>query len=75
LLTDTTPLVTFRARVIAGNTAGNDPYYGAYDTPTTKLLTFTNGVEDAAECSGSNCRVLKITLTRNGQSLTALFTR
>jgi prepilin-type N-terminal cleavage/methylation domain-containing protein len=75
LLNDATPLATFNDRVRDGNVEGtSDPYYGAY-TATLKFLTFTNGVEDGVACSGSDCRVLKVTLTRSGQSLTALFTR
>ncbi len=66
-MTDNTPLDTFKNRVENG-------YYGTYSA-TTKYITFdATGQEEKAACS-SDCKVLKVTISGGGQSLTALFTR
>ena len=56
----------------AGNTEGNDPYYGDY-TVNTNYIIFTNGNE-AVDTLGDN-NLLKVTITKGSQSLTALFSK
>jgi len=66
-MTDNTPLDTFKSRVESG-------YYGSYSA-STKYITFdATGREENAACS-SDCKILKVTISDSGQSLTALFTR
>jgi prepilin-type N-terminal cleavage/methylation domain-containing protein len=73
LLNDATPLSTFDNRIKNGHDELNsDPYYGEY-APTTSYIAFDSNGNEAA-CL-NDCRILKVTLTRNGQSLTSLFTR
>lgn len=67
-----TPLTTFKTYVENGNVASNTPYYGQY-TVTTKYITFdVNNTENA---SASGDKVLKVTISDHGQTLTALFTK
>jgi prepilin-type N-terminal cleavage/methylation domain-containing protein len=74
LLTSTVdPLYDFKSDVENGDVLGNVPYFGDYAW-TTKYITFTNGAEDAIE-DATELRILKVTITHGGQSLTALFTR
>lgn len=77
LLTDTTPLETFKKRVENGNDPSGSPYFGTYDR-VTKYITFsrsdTEFHEDATACA-VNCNALKITISRGDQHLTTLFTR
>jgi prepilin-type N-terminal cleavage/methylation domain-containing protein len=73
LLTHTDPLTTFKNYVENGNNAGNTPYYGEAYEVQTGYITFNGGNEDQ-DISGDN-QILKVTITLNGQSLTALFTK
>ncbi len=76
LLTNTTPLETFRIRIENGNKPENSPYFGEYDI-STKYINFipngTNYEENAAECV-MDCRTLKIVVSLGNQRLTTLFT-
>jgi type II secretory pathway pseudopilin PulG len=65
-------LDTFRTNIEAGNTEGNDPYYGDY-TVTADYIIFTDG-DEAEDTSGDN-NFLKVTITKGSQSLTALFSQ
>ena len=45
------------------------------DSSATKFLTFdASGVEETNPCT-SDCKILKVTITKGGQTVTALFTR
>ncbi len=66
-MTDDTPLDTFKSRVESG-------YYGTYSAITKYINFDATGQEDNVACS-SDCKILKVTITNGGQSLTALFTR
>lgn len=77
LLTSTdNPLHDFKGDVEGGWIIGNTPYFGVY-TPVTKYITFdvVTNVEDVAPDPAPHPRVLKVTITHGGQSLTALFTK
>ena len=73
LLTDTDPLTTFKNYVENGNSAENSPYYGEAYTVQTGYIIFNGGNEEQ-DLSGDN-QILKVTITLNEQSLTALFTK
>lgn len=63
---DTNSLVTLQSRIAAGN-------YGVY-TQSTKFITFdASNTEQSAETPGSN--TLKVTITKNDQTATMLFTK
>ena len=66
------PLLDFRNDVINGRLPLIAPVIGHY-TVTTNYIQFVGGVE--APDPSPNPRVLKVTITHGGQSLTALFTR
>ena len=68
------PLHDFKGDVEGGSNIANTPYYFGVYTFVTKYITFTGGAEDAIE-DATQLRVLKVTITHGGQSLTALFTR
>jgi prepilin-type N-terminal cleavage/methylation domain-containing protein len=68
LLTDNTPLVTFKTRV---ETAG---YYGTYALPDSKYVLF-DGAQVEMPCNTPDCRILKVTISIGDHSLTSLFTR
>ena len=68
------PLDDFKTDVENGNVIGNIPFFGNY-VWVTKYITFTGGVENALPDAAANPRVLKVTITHGGQSLTALFTK
>jgi prepilin-type N-terminal cleavage/methylation domain-containing protein len=72
LLTDNDPLTTFKNYVENGNSTENSPYYGEPYGVQTGYITFNGGNEEQ-DLSGDN-QILKVTITLNGQSLTALFT-
>ncbi|MFC1859422.1 prepilin-type N-terminal cleavage/methylation domain-containing protein [Thermodesulfobacteriota bacterium] len=72
LVIDSNPLATFKNYVEDGNDSDNDPYYGDYSV-TTDYIIFNSGVEET-DTSGDNL-VLRITISSNNQSLTALFTK
>ncbi len=69
-------LATLHDDVLVGNDVSEIPYFGAYDPPNLKYLNFdgTTRIEEAAAGTPPACKVLKVTITHNGQSLTALFT-
>jgi prepilin-type N-terminal cleavage/methylation domain-containing protein len=73
-------LAVFKDYVEYGNTqaktAGYEgyPYYGAYQTAYNDYIKFVSGVEEK-ETNAANQRVLKVTIRRGDQSVTALFTR
>ncbi|MRR17862.1 MAG: type II secretion system protein [Deltaproteobacteria bacterium] len=71
---DTNALVTLRSHIQTGNVVGNTPYFGQY-TQVTKFITFdpSTHVEQSAETPGSN--TLKVTITRDDQTITTLFTK
>ena len=71
LITDETPLTTFKNNVENGNVPEEVPYYGTYTVQTGYIL-FSGGneVPDAVEN-----RILKVTITYSDQSLVALFTK
>jgi len=50
------------------------PYYGSYQIVYNDYVKFRVGVEQA-ETDPSNQRVLKVTIRRGDQTVTALFTR
>jgi len=67
------PLEDFKDDVDDGNDlVTSDPYFGEYAV-TTNYIQFVGGVE--APDLSANPRVLKVTITHGGQSLTALFTK
>ena len=73
LLTATDPLTTFKDYVENGNNPGSSTYYGEAYTVQTGYITFNGGNEEI-DISGGNL-ILKVTITLNEQSLTALFTK
>lgn len=66
------PLAAFKSRVENGNDPNQTPYYGAYSAATGYIL-FSDGME-TPDTTGAD-RILKVTVTSNEASLTALFTR
>ncbi|WP_372681862.1 type II secretion system protein J [Desulfosarcina sp.] len=68
LLSDTTPLDTFKNRV---ETAG---FYGTYILTDSKYILF-DGNQVEVPCSTPGCRILKVTISMGDHSLTSLFTR
>ena len=74
LLTATDPLTTFKNYVENGNSAENSPYYGEAYGVQTKYIAFDVGGDEKVPDPGDN-QILKVTITLNGQSLTALFTK
>jgi len=72
LAADSSPLATLKGYIDSGGTVGSDPYYGSY-TPTTGFILFSGGNE--VEDTGGTNRLLKVTLTKEGQSITTLFTK
>ncbi|PQP34192.1 hypothetical protein C6A37_09055 [Desulfobacteraceae bacterium SEEP-SAG9] len=74
LLTATDPLTTFKNYVENGNSAENSPYYGEAYGVQTKYIAFDVGGDEKVPDPGDN-QILKVTITRNGQSLTALCTK
>jgi len=73
LLTATDPLTTFKNYVENGNNPGNTPYYGEAYAVQTEYIVF-NGGNEGPDTLGGNL-ILKVTITLNEQSLTALFTK
>lgn len=73
LLLSSNPLEDFKSDVESGN-AMPEPYYGDY-TYQTSWIRFSGGSEVAdAYIPGQNL-VLKVTITHNNRSVTALFTK
>ena len=72
LVVDSNPLAAFKNNVENGNDSDNDPYYGEYAV-TTDYIIFNSGVEET-DTSGNNL-VLRVMISSNNQSLTALFTK
>ncbi|MDY6792922.1 MAG: type II secretion system protein [Thermodesulfobacteriota bacterium] len=69
------PLADFKTDVETGMNPPLAPVIGHYTVNETRYITFTGGVEDAADDPSPDPRVLKVTITHGGQSLTALFTK
>jgi prepilin-type N-terminal cleavage/methylation domain-containing protein len=67
LLTHDTPLVTFKARVDAGD-------YGTYAITDSKYILF-DGNQVEVPCNTPDCRILKLTISLGDHSLTSLFAR
>ena len=65
LLTDTSPLDTFKNRVAAG-------FYGTYTVDANDYIKFENNSETACD---TDCRLLKVTISMGDHSLTSLFAR
>ncbi len=79
LLTDNTPLTTFKNYVENGNdsvaaTAAGTPYYGTYAW-TTKYIMFDNAKTEAVAPCTVDCNTLKVSISQGGHAFTALFTR
>jgi len=73
LLTSTVdPLGDFKTDVDNGNVIANVPYFGEY-TGATEYILFDGTGNEVPD--NIHLRVLKVTITHGGQSLTALFTR
>lgn len=68
LLTDNTPLATFKTRV---ETAG---FYGTFTLSDSKYILF-DGSQTEVPCNTPDCRILKVTISVGDHSLTSLFTR
>jgi prepilin-type N-terminal cleavage/methylation domain-containing protein len=71
---DLNVLVTLQSHIQQGNNAANNPYFGQY-TQVTKFITFdpATHIEQPAETPGSN--TLKVTISRDVQTITTLFTK
>jgi prepilin-type N-terminal cleavage/methylation domain-containing protein len=73
-------LETFKDYVAYGNTTTRPPgyvaypYYGSYQVVFNGYITFVSGVEQP-ETDPVKQRVLKVTIRRGDQEVTALFTR
>lgn len=76
LMTDQTPLATFKTRIENGNTPGNTPYFGPYDISTKYIEFSSNGtnLEEATAACTTDCKVLKVTISQKELHLTTLFT-
>jgi len=68
LLTDNTPLDTFKTRV---ETAG---HYGTYALTDSQYVRF-DGNQVEVPCNTPDCRILKVTISMGDHSLTSLFAR
>jgi prepilin-type N-terminal cleavage/methylation domain-containing protein len=66
------PLDDFRTDVINGRLPLIAPVIGHY-TATTNYIVFDNNGDEVSD--NTQLRILKVTITHGGQSLTALFTR
>jgi len=63
---------TFKSNIEGGNLSNQSPYYGNY-TAVTGYVSFPDGGgTETADTSGNN-NLLKVTITYNNQSLTAIF--
>ena len=69
LLTDPAPLTTFKNRVDGG-------FYGSSMSMTSNYIVFDQNQREAP-CNPNNtdCRLLKVTVSKGNQSLTTLFAR
>ena len=73
LMTSTVdPLADFRTDVINGMLPPIAPVIGHY-TETTNYIVFDNNGDEVPD--NTQLRILKVTITHGGQSLTALFTK
>ncbi|PIE67657.1 MAG: hypothetical protein CSA23_02455 [Deltaproteobacteria bacterium] len=70
LLTDMTPLDTFKARVECN-------HYGSYTVLTSAFITFNDTTHTEIPCNPTpnDCKVLKIAIASGDHSMTALFSR
>ena len=67
------PLNDFRTDVLNGNLVTSDPHFGEYAITTIGYIVFDGSNAEIPDSVA--LRVLKVTITHGGQSLTALFTR
>lgn len=67
-------LGTLKTRVENGNNAANTPYYGNY-TWQTKYISFNAAGNEKEPADTVDLNMLKVTITRADQTLTALFIR
>ncbi len=67
------PLANLRTDVKNGNQQGNDPYFGEY-TWETKYIAFDPGT-NREKSEGEGDTILKITITKDEQTIVALFTK
>ncbi len=72
-LSNDTHLSIFETAILGGNNSSNDPYYGDYEI-TTAYIQFSGGGVEEPDSSGEN-NLLKVTITKGSQSLTALFSK
>ena len=72
LLTSENPLEDFKADVESGNDDSSPPYYGDYIPQTEWILFDGSGIQIPGE---SDKRILKVTVTLKGRSVTSLFTK
>lgn len=69
LLTDGSPLETFKTRVDSG-------FYGTCTVADSNYILFdSNRMEAPCDPGNTNCRVLKVTISMGDHSLTSLFAR
>ena len=69
LLTDSAPLTTFQNRVDGG-------FYGSNVSMTSSYIIFDENQREApCDPNNTDCRLLKVTVSKGDQSLTALFVR
>lgn len=69
LLTDNSPLDTFKTRVANG-------FYGTYTVTESDYIIFDNNqVEAPCDTNNTDCKILKVTISMGDHLLTSLFTR
>ena len=69
---NTDVLGTLQAHIQVGNVGGNIPYFGQY-SQVTNFITFDATNKEQPSATSSN--ILKVTITRNDQTITTLFTK
>jgi len=69
----TSALETLKGYIENGNISDNDPYYGEY-TWETKYIAFDPGT-NREKSEGEGDTILKITITKDEQTIVALFTK
>ena len=68
------PLTEFETDILGGNNLANTPYYGDYTITTAAYIQFNDtGIEESDTSADPN--LLKVTITKGSQSLTALFSQ
>lgn len=79
LLSSASPLMDLKTYIENGNdqavaTATGTPYYGLY-LFQTKFITFDASQNETAAACTMDCKLLKVTLSKGGQSIATLFTK